>query len=1030
MCADRCAAVRRSGKASCIGRSRMVIVALALVGAALGAAWGPLARADQTIITWANPSGGDWWTAPNWSPQIVPNEASHDALLVGTGPFTVHLNSGIGVGHVGIGPQATLSLDEGAALFNSSGDIINDGTIQVTGFTWTTKAITGNSASRIEVLQAKLNLWSSLTNDGEILVQSDPTHTPAIITHPMNWGVALMGSGRIVLSAGGDPSRAQFLCEGGYDAYWVQDVNHSVTGEGSIIGAFRNNGRVSANIPGQVLLLTDFYSGKTNSGTMEAVAGGILANGGTIAQEASGVIRADGGTVRLLNGSWITGGTLATASGSVIECQPGTVNFAHPTNSGQIDVPGGSTLAEQGGTLTNNGTIILNPNQVGDDAVFYANEYTTLAGSGQLVLRTAGDPSDARIQSLNSRMTNGAGHTICGEGRIATGLTNDGRISANVPGRVLQLDGGTNLANNGIYEAVGGGILNIYDSWIDQRGGPGVIRADGGTVHLYNGARVIGGALATTGGSAIEIASGTAYINSPTVNGEIDVLGGTTLVAETGAVTNNGTIVVNPSQGGVDAVLQATDWGCFSGTGQIILKTAGDVNDARLETLMYWRPTANGANHTIRGEGLISAIITNFGVIDADVPGRTLLITDLGENTGIVRTSGGSLQVPASITNNGTVEARNGGTGRFTSIGANYGGNNLYRGAWHVYAGSTLRLLGADVLYLNADVLLDGAGSNLCRDDGSTSALASMTNVGSGGRLEVRNGRALPVAGNLHNSGTVVVGLGGGISVPQAYTQEGDSTHGSTTVRGVLSSVQTAQIQGGVLDGDGQVDADLVNSGEIRPGFPIGHLTVTGSFHQTSSGVLDLGIAAAVAELHDQLLVTGPAQLAGTLRIMPAQGYVAHAGDSLVVMTYGGHAGVFDEIVADLGAQVVVEPIYRASELVLLVTNSPAGIGDSPQAALPPEPRLTAYLRGPGEAIFSLALPSAGEVRMSLFDLAGRQLTPLVEGVQAAGVREWRWSGRAQRGRSVPSGLYFVRAEVIEECGVRHVLRAKLPLFR
>jgi fibronectin-binding autotransporter adhesin len=1022
-----------------------LLAAWGALGLILAGAWVSNAAADQTNISWAQVTDGNWWTASNWMPQIVPNEANHDALLAGTSLYSVHIATVAGVSQVTIdNPQATLSLDSGGGFSNWSGALNNNGTIQVAGDSYSVKQLHNTLGSLFLVNPGvRFGQYTTINNDGTIRIESDLTHNPATITLPGNWGAGLTGTGRLILSAGGDPSRARLMCEGGYSAYWAQDVNHSLTGEGSIVGPFRNNGRVSADVDGRVLLLTDYYSGKTNSGVMEAVDGGILENGGTLTQEGAGVIRADGGTVRLLNGSWLLGGTLATANGSVIECEPGSISFSYPTNTGELDVLGGSTMVEWGNTLTNDGTIILNPHQVSDDAVFSGQEYTTIAGTGQLILRTAGDPNDARIQTQNSRMTNGPGHTIRGEGRIATGMTNQGRISADVPGRVLQLDSG-DKTNTGILEAVGGGILDVYTNWIIQNGG-GVTRADSGTVRLNSGVVVVGGTLATANGSAIEIVSGSVNFSHPTVSGEIDILGGSTVVADGGGFVNNGTILTNPRQVGADAVLQSTNGSTFEGTGQIVLKTAGDINDARIETPQYWRPTANGAGHTIRGEGLISAIMTNGGVIDADAPGKTLLLTNLGENTGTVRASGGNLEMQTPITNNGLAEARSGGTARFTDIGTNFGGGSLYRGAWHVFAGSTMRLLGADISLLNADVLLDGPQSDLYRGDDSTSALASLAQIGTGGRLEVRNGRVLAVAGSLQNNGIVTVGPQGEISVPAAYTQEGDSTHGVTTVRGALTCDSLVQINGGVLEGDGHVGADLINAGEVRPGFPVGSLTVDRGYQQTGTGALTLEIAGAAAGQHDQLLVTGGAQLAGKLVIRPVDGYAAVEGDSFIVMTYADHTGAFDELIADLGPGLEMVPIYNATNLTLRVTGPNSGIdtgsggnhggagGPGPGSGAPGVPAelaLSAYATGSGQAIFNLSLPEAAGVRISLFDLNGRLVAVPADEALSAGSRSVRWELRDKGGRPLPAGLYFVRADVTPGFGGGQTLRTRLLVLR
>ena len=61
-----------------------------------------------------------------------------------------------------------------------------------------------------------------------------------------------------------------------------------------------------------------------------------------------------------------------------------------------------------------------------------------------------------------------------------------------------------------------------------------------------------------------------------------------------------------------------------------------------------------------------------------------------------------------------------------------------------------------------------------------------------------------------------------------------------------------------------------------------------------------------------------------------------------------------------------------------------------------------------GGAILRFALAEGGNVRLQLYDVAGRQLTTLVDGFQAAGEHEVAWDGSTAHGK-VPSGIYFAR---------------------
>lgn len=58
-----------------------------------------------------------------------------------------------------------------------------------------------------------------------------------------------------------------------------------------------------------------------------------------------------------------------------------------------------------------------------------------------------------------------------------------------------------------------------------------------------------------------------------------------------------------------------------------------------------------------------------------------------------------------------------------------------------------------------------------------------------------------------------------------------------------------------------------------------------------------------------------------------------------------------------------------------------------------------------------LSLPHGEHARVSLYDVAGRELRVLAAGWQPAGALEIDWDGRAGDGTSVRPGLYFIRAE-------------------
>ena len=57
------------------------------------------------------------------------------------------------------------------------------------------------------------------------------------------------------------------------------------------------------------------------------------------------------------------------------------------------------------------------------------------------------------------------------------------------------------------------------------------------------------------------------------------------------------------------------------------------------------------------------------------------------------------------------------------------------------------------------------------------------------------------------------------------------------------------------------------------------------------------------------------------------------------------------------------------------------------------------------------SLPEPADVRLAVYDVAGRRVTLLADGHRGAGPHELRWDGTDSRGRTLPAGIYFYRLE-------------------
>ena len=90
---------------------------------------------------------------------------------------------------------------------------------------------------------------------------------------------------------------------------------------------------------------------------------------------------------------------------------------------------------------------------------------------------------------------------------------------------------------------------------------------------------------------------------------------------------------------------------------------------------------------------------------------------------------------------------------------------------------------------------------------------------------------------------------------------------------------------------------------------------------------------------------------------------------------------------------------------------TPSGILDAghPPAELSLAPPRSNPARG--TTTLSFALPQAGPARLALYDVSGRQVRVLVEGMQAAGAQSVVWDLRDDAGHAVNAGLYLAKFE-------------------
>ena len=75
--------------------------------------------------------------------------------------------------------------------------------------------------------------------------------------------------------------------------------------------------------------------------------------------------------------------------------------------------------------------------------------------------------------------------------------------------------------------------------------------------------------------------------------------------------------------------------------------------------------------------------------------------------------------------------------------------------------------------------------------------------------------------------------------------------------------------------------------------------------------------------------------------------------------------------------------------------------------------------------VVACRLPRAGRIRLMVVDTRGREVAVLHDGYHAAGDARWRWDGRTDSGRAVPSGVYLLRLETEQRVSQRAVTLVK-----
>ena len=147
-------------------------------------------------------------------------------------------------------------------------------------------------------------------------------------------------------------------------------------------------------------------------------------------------------------------------------------------------------------------------------------------------------------------------------------------------------------------------------------------------------------------------------------------------------------------------------------------------------------------------------------------------------------------------------------------------------------------------------------------------------------------------------------------------------------------------------------------------------------------------------------------------------------GASWVPLGWGMPVQTIFDLSFHAPSRTLVAATHGRSQWALDLTPVPVAVADAPRA-----PRLALGAPAPnpasGPVRFSLELPTASAMDVTIYDAAGRRVRVIASGRFEAARHDLSWDGLDERGRPSPAGVYFVRAVAGGSSAIRRVVRER-----
>ncbi len=658
----------------------------------------------------------------------------------------------------------------------------------------------------------------------------------------------------------------------------------------------------------------------TNSGLINV---GVSGNSASLYLDESNVTLSGGGTVNLGDpNSYVrgyAGSENLVNSDNTIQGQGYIYSLASFTNNATVNANvSGGTLQIYGVATTNTGTL-------------EATGGGTLHIYGTTVTNTGGTIS-----------TDGSSSVL-----IESSTIDGGNLSSTGGGVIHAISGTTlndvTITTGTIYSIDGGNSTYLTSDLVNQ--GTIQVGRDGSASNLYlyeTNANL-------TGGGTINLNDPNSYIRgyagSENLTNTDNLIQGQGYIYGLASFTNKGTVDANVSGGtlyiyGVNTtnsgILEATNGGRLYIYGSTINDAGSTISTDSSSSLVLDSATINGGNLTSSGGVAIHAIDSTT-LNDVTITTGTIYSIDGGNNG----------YLTSDLVNQGTIQVgRDGSASNLylyeTNVNLTGGGtinlndsNSYFRG----YAGSENLtntdnvIQGQGYIYNLASFVNHGTVS--ANVEGGTLNIYGATTTTNSGTFQVSQGSTLAISyGSFTNSGTVNIGSSSDTSgslFQMVGSNDYVQTAGTTTLGSAYSTLavqsgQSVNIEGGLLQGFGTIQGNLINSGTVHPGDGPGTLTVTGNYTQNSGGVLDIAIGGLTpGSQYGVLSVTGSASLDGTLDISLLNGFTPTSGDTFVILTSSDLNGMFTDSTIQIGNvtfDVEYSPAGYANDVVLAAETS------------------------------------------------------------------------------------------------------------